>query len=171
MAYVPGTPDAKLAVMYHIGVKGMQAGAMIGAFVIAPAMWALRGRKLGRSLLFYIQREPMTSLAFFTPVTLLAGHMKLKVTSARVACSYFLTCVAQDATPESIVDRAQRITKNTGQQSCDKFAAAGMCLGGLAGSVGFPSGVGLGFGQGGSLGIAIGVVAYLVYSRTMDQRV
>jgi hypothetical protein len=154
MAYVPGTPDAKLAVMYHIGVKGMEAGAMLGAFVFAPAMWALRGRKLGRSLLFYVQREPMRNLAIFTPVTLLAGHWKLK-----------------DATPESIVDRAERITKNTGQQTCDKFAAAGMCLGGLAGSVGFPSGVGLGFGQGGSLGIAIGVVAYLVYSRTMDQRV
>ncbi len=85
--------------------------------------------------------------------------------------SAFSRPLLQDATHEAIVDRAERISKNTGQQTCDKFAAAGMCLGGLAGAVGFPSGVALGFGQGGSLGIAVGVVAYLVYSRTVDQRV
>ncbi len=83
MSYVPGnTPDAKLATMYHVGVKGMELGAVVGAFVVAPVLWAVRGRKLGRSLVYYLQREPMTSLAFFTPVTLLAGHFRLKVSSA-----------------------------------------------------------------------------------------
>ena len=65
-------------------LKGMELGAVVGTVLIAPTLWLVRGRKLGRSLTFYLQREPMTSLAFFTPATLVAGHYRLKVSLALV---------------------------------------------------------------------------------------
>ncbi len=56
--YVPAnTKDAYFAVMYHVGVKGLQAGTLLGMTVWAPVAWLLVGRRNGRSLMSYVRSE------------------------------------------------------------------------------------------------------------------
>ncbi len=96
----------------------------------------------------------MIGAGIMVPVALTAGYYRLK-----------------DQPKEAIEDRALRISRNTGQQLCDKFAAFGGGIGCLVGAVGFRVSPMLGFAQGGGIGVGLGVLAYVIYSRSVDTRV
>jgi hypothetical protein len=56
MSYVPGnTNDAHFAVQYHVALKGMQAGTLLGAFGLAPLAYLVSGRKKGRTFFSYLR--------------------------------------------------------------------------------------------------------------------
>lgn len=155
MSYVPGgTNDARFAVQYHVALKGLQAGSLLGTFGIAPVVWFFSGRKKGRTLFSYVRSESVVGAGIMVPVSLVAGHLKLK-----------------DEPMSAIEDRAERISKNVYQQLCDKFAAFGGGIGCLVGAIGFRVSPMLGFAQGGGIGVGLGVLAYVAYSRTVDMRV
>ena len=150
--YVPsGTTDPFFAVQFHVALKGLQAGALGGLVVLAPVAWFFSGRRRGRSLWSYARTEPTIGAAIGAPLALGAGWAKLR--------------------DEPVEDRARRIAGNTGQQLCDRFAMVGAGAGALGGAVGFRVAPVLGFAQGGGLGLALGVIAYVVYSRVADTRV
>ena len=154
MAYVPGTDDATFAVQYHVALKGLQAGTVIGAGVIAPIAYLVVGRKKNRTLFSYMRTEPLLAAAVMTPLSLFLGHSKLK-----------------DEPRVAIEDRALRISTNQGQQMVDKFCSYAGAAGALVGAIGFRVNPVLGMAQGGGLGIAAGVFLYGVYATVVDQRV
>lgn len=154
MAYVPGTDDAAFAVQYHVALKGLQVGTLIGASVIAPVAFLAVGRRKGRSLFSYLRSEPLLGAAICTPLALFAGHQKL-----------------QNEPLSAVEDRAVRIALNNGQQMNDKICSYSGAVGALVGSIGFRVNPVLGMAQGGGLGIAAGMLIFLVYSQLVDQRV
>jgi hypothetical protein len=154
MAYVPGTDDAAFAVQYHVALKGLQVGTLLGASVIAPVAFLAVGRRKGRTFFSYLRSEPLVGAAICTPLALYAGHRKL-----------------QDEPMSAIEDRAVRIAKNSGQQMNDMICSYSGAAMALVGSIGFRVNPVLGMAQGGGLGIAAGMVIYLVYSQLVDQRV
>ena len=79
MAYVPGTDDAAFAVQYHVALKGLQTGCLLGASLIAPVAFFSVGRRKGRSFFSYLRSEPLVGAGICTPLALIAGHSKLKV--------------------------------------------------------------------------------------------
>jgi hypothetical protein len=60
------------------------------------------------SVCFFQRSEPLIGAGIMIPVSLTMGYLRLK-----------------DQPQSAIDDRAERISKNVGQQLCDKFAAYG----------------------------------------------
>lgn len=143
--FVPGdTPDAYFAVQYHVALKGLQVGTLLGMGVLAPAAYLLSGRRRGRTFFSYLRSEPLVGAGIMAPLSLGMGYFRLK-----------------DQPSEAIVDRAYRIKHNEGQQLVDKMCFYAAAAGGLAGAVGFGVNPFLGMAQGGGLGFGVGVLIYV----------
>lgn len=95
-----------------------------------------------------MRSEALVGMAIMTPLSLAAGYARLK-----------------DQPQTAIEDRAYRIKHNASQQEVDQFSFYAAAAGGFVGAIGFGVSPILGFAQGGSLGVGLGVIAHLVYDQ------
>ena len=135
---MPKYPGATLVV--HVATKGLQAGSLIGAFVVLPALY-LRGGSALRNKLF---PRVMTALPIITrgvTTSMLYGMVQSK-----------------NIDDAGVDDRAYRLTRNKGQILVDKCSAVGAAAGTLTGLLTGTPIIASAFS-----GTAAGVVGYLAF--------
>jgi len=135
---MPKYPGATLVM--HVATKGLQAGSLLSAFVVMPALY-LRGGAALRNKLF---PRVMTAL----PI----------ITSAVTTSMLYGMVQNKNIDNAGIDDRAFRLTRNKGQIMVDKFTAVGAAAGSFTGMLTGTPVIASAFS-----GAAAGVVGYFAF--------